>query len=522
MKLHNAILDISNEQPVCEQICASSVLDPRSFHVFKQNNEHFLYDVTTGVLAELNEFSYRLLSLCGEHGWKEIQEIFAKEGLDWKPADGPRVIDDLKCQGFFEYEPIDLDHQKAALNILWNHKPRRLQLLLSQMCNLECVYCYEAQNGSNDKKRLMSFEMARQAVDYLVHRSSRRRDLQITFFGGEPLLNIKVMKKVVDYCKDVEQNTDKKFTFELITNSTLLTKDVVHYLIKNKFLLMISLDGYKEMNNFNRPAVNGEDLYEGMLENARYAVYAYKRAKTGLPVKVRANLTHEYHDLIKTIRYMEKQRFTTIGISTVDDLPWSDGNLHACTDQDREEIAVQREKLYEEGMEDIRNKKRPTPYVWRMIRIGLTEIEKGRKTRGLRCGVGRNTNIVDCDGNIYPCHRYGGMENYILGNVTNMDLDEEKTKAYYKTVNQASIVNCENCWARLICGGPCPWEVSNPNGVIHKPEDRNCDRVRTGIEKSLLFRKRIIEEAPELMPKTEDWSFCGCGPPTEDEKPGKR
>lgn len=494
-------------EPWQRQAVGDAAVDPRSAHLFQTDGNYFLYSVETGALIELNASSYELIELCQRMGWAEVDAHMSDRVSGWKPGDAEELLKPFTTRGLFTYTPFDPEGQMSLLERLWQHKPRRLQLLLAQHCNLKCLYCYEEFNGSNARHRLMSMELAKQSVDYLVKRSGGRRDLQITFFGGEPLLNKKVLIGVVEYCREIEAATDKTFTFELITNGSLLTEEVVAFLVENRFLLMISMDGYKEMHDHNRPSVSGKDMYETILANAKRANAAYREAGLGLPVKIRANLTHEYHDMTKVVRYLEAEGFTTIGVATVDNLPWADVNLHACTEEDLDEVAEQRSKLLDAGMDAMIHGRKPSPFEARLVREVMKQIQASTYTRGLRCGVGRNTNIVDTDGNIYPCHRYGDMREYIIGNVADMALDEAKTKAYYESVNAASSTKCQDCWARKLCGGPCAWEVSHPSGHIIEPREDHCERIRSGFESVLRRRKKLVEEAPHLIP--EDQSACG-------------
>jgi uncharacterized protein len=358
----------------------------------------------------------------------------------------------------------------------------------------------------------MSLQMARDAVDYLVAQSGPRRQLHITFFGGEPLLNIAVIKQTVEYCESIQTPAKKQFVFELITNGTLLSPDVTRYLIAHNFMLMISIDGGREMNNHNRPSVTGRDYFDTIITNARFAHRAYKRARLGLPVKIRANLTHEHHDLIATARYLESQGFTTIGIATIDDLPWSDGTAHACTQQDLDAVAAQRRQLIEEAYADVRVGRRPGAYARRLLREQLNKIASAHFARGLRCGVGRNTNIIDVDGNIYPCHRYGNVQAFVLGNIRNGGLDKQRTMSYYRAVNDASATKCGDCWARYLCGGPCAWLVSEPTGIIQEPRQEECNRICESLECSLLFHRRVRTEAPQLS-GGEECGSCACKTP---------
>ena len=270
---------------------------------------------------------------------------------------------------------------------------------------------------------------------------------------------------------------------------------------------MISIDGCREMHSHNRPSVSGEDMYGRILRNAKRADQAYRRAGIGLPVKIRANLTHEYHDLEAVVRFLEGEGFTTIGVAAIDDLPWSEYNLHACNEQDLDAIREQRKSLLEKGLRALIAGERASPYEARLVRDMMKEIKVTTVTRGLRCGVGRNTNIVDTEGNIYPCHRYGDMGEYIIGNVAAMELNEGRMRAYYEAVNAASSTKCGDCWARNVCGGPCAWEVSHPSGFIMEPREEHCRRIRDGFEYTLMQRRRLTKDAPHLIP--EDQSGCG-------------
>lgn len=486
----------------------STFLNANTFHTFERDGAAFLYDLVSGQFFAITPETTKLLSLASSLGGTSFRDAVQNQGWDFDTASD--AIETLKRKGCFTLLPLDRGQQNAGIQSLERHLPRRIQLLFAQMCNLKCLYCYEEANGSNARMRLMTFEIAKEAVDYLVHQSGPRRDLQVTFFGGEPLLNFENMRRVVAYCRSLEITTGKRFTFETITNGTLLTPARTQWLCDNRFLLMVSLDGYREMNNFNRPSVNGTDYYETILRNALFAQKCYSAASHSLPVKVRANLTHEHHDMVRVVRFLEEQGFRTIGVAAIHDLPWSTGSAHACDEDDLDEISRDRKTLLQSGLDKVHRKALPSPYEARLLREAVEEVSKRAFTRGLTCGVGRNTNIVDCDGQIYPCHRYGDMEPYVVGNVKNKRLDPERIRSYYRSVNLSASVKCQTCWARHLCGGPCAWESSHPSGAIREPDERTCQRIRSSIEESLLVREQIKQKAPHLLPRSA-CGDCQCG-----------
>lgn len=508
------VLELPRER--AEPLPRAALVDPRTFHTFHREDAWYMYDVTTGQLLTITEHLATLLEAAAKLGPAGFQHFVASEHPDWLLSDCLAAIDALRNRGLLRHVPLDTAAQKAGIDTLWAHHPRRLQLLLAQMCNLKCRYCYEEANGSNARKRLMSFDVARAAVDYLVQKSAGRKDLQITFFGGEPLLNRPVLEKVVEYCEAISKTTDKRFTFELITNGTLLTRAVTDYLVQHRFLLMISLDGYREMNAYNRPSVSGHDYFDEILVNAKYAHAAYAKSGLGNPVKVRANLTHSYHDLISTVRFLESQGFTTIGIGTIENLPWSFG-LDACTEADHDEVAAQTQSLIDLAVHKVQQQLPLSPYEAKLLRQSMEAINRSGAVRGLQCGVGRNTNIVDTDGKIYPCHRYGNMSSYVLGDIYS-GLSRESVMSYYARVNTASSGKCQSCWARYLCSGPCAWEVSSPSGAVSEPREESCARIRAGLEAAFVRRERISRVAPAMAQAASGCSSCTCSKTQSSEE----
>lgn len=488
-----------------------TVIDPSSYRAFHARGRDYFFDLATGTLAEINSFTRDLLDWCGQGDWESVEQRVRTTYGSWDATGAAGVVAELRAAGYLQHTGFNVPQQREFIDALWAHNPRRLQLLVAQMCNLKCLYCYEEHNGSNARRRLMTFEVAAASVDYLVRASGRRSDLQITFFGGEPLLNFKVVRKVVEYCRSIEQQHSKTFSFELITNATLLDPEVVEFIISQRFSLMISMDGYEEMHNHNRPSVSGKNLYPTILRNAKHAVSRYREELPSYPVKIRANLSHEHHDLIRTVRTLENEGFRTIGVSTVDSLPWAEGNLHACDESDLDSIEAQQQELVDIAINKMKTGKALSPYESKLMRGMLDDASSAGSTRGLKCGVGRNTNIVDCDGNIYPCHRYGDLKTYILGDIYS-GLDKKRTMSYYRLVNKASVLGCETCWARNACAGPCAWLVSNPNGDVELPTADHCERIRRGLATALAVRHELKQIRPDLINGLEHCGkTCGCG-----------
>jgi len=469
-------------------------IDPRSFHVFVEEGKPLLFDRATAALLEISAPLFVFLQSM-ESGAGFDRSLSACE-MEYPEIDSQLVSEMMEAlieRGFFRYQPVDMQEQRRMIDTLWEHKPRRIQLLMAQSCNLGCRYCYAWRNGSNQKNVLMSWPVAKRAVDFLIERSGRRPSLQVTFFGGEPLLNYETIQKVVEYCESVGPTLGKTFTYELITNGTLLTADVTHFLAKHRFLLMVSIDGWQEMHEYNRPFLRAGDDYETIVANALYAVKVFRENRLA-EIKVRANLTSKYHDSEAVRRHLYSLGFTKIGISPIEPLPHSEPSPSSMTDDQVDALMAAE---YEADLNSIarlaRSESLDTVEEFRLRR--WSEPVKPHNLKGLSCGVNRNTAVVDTKGNIYPCHRYEGMENYIVGNVFT-GMDYEKTVGYYLKVNGNATARCHSCWIRDYCAGGCAWLLSAKDGNLVDPTVRECDRRRKTMEHGLHLRARLRAVAP--------------------------
>jgi uncharacterized protein len=470
-----------------------------SFHVFEFRGEFILFDRVAGLVCEINEFAFDLFYLI-EQG-KSQEEIIQSLEIKYGECDADACIDvvtTMKERGFFKpiasWSPIE----SISFESYWRHHPRRIQLMMAQSCNLKCGYCYAWRNDANAPGTYMNWETAKQGVDFFVRRSGNRRELQVTFFGGEPLLNFPIIKKVVDYCKEIEQDGKHVFCFELITNGTLLTHEVTDYIADNQFLLFISLDGWQEMHNYNRPSLDGRDLHDTILQNALYANNVYENRKLS-KIKIRANLTNRFSDLRKVAAYLESFGFTYIGIGAIEPLPHDDSCGMSFSEEQMDEMSDTMTEMMIEAMDSLKNNRPIGAYIQRAI--NKTAISEGlRSLPGVICGVCRNTAIVDNQGDVFPCHRYAGMEAFRVGNVFS-GMEKDKVIGYYKKIASRAIVDCQDCWIRDFCAGGCPWSISDKSGKIHSLPAKTCNRLRKGVERGLWLRKELYTIRPNMFDK---------------------
>jgi uncharacterized protein len=483
-------------------------IDPRSFHVFSTEGLKFLFDRATGSLSELTDFVWSLFASI-EQGVPVYQAVAAHAAqAQTTEAEIWSVLEKLRARGFFRFSQVNLADQEFMIRKLWFHKPRRLQLLMAQGCNLGCRYCYAWRNGSNQLSTLMPWSTAKQAIDYLVKRSAHRKDIQITFFGGEPLLNWDVLVQCVEYAKAVGLETGKSFTFEVITNGTLLTKERAHFLADNQFMLMVSIDGWKEMHDYNRPTLGGPSTYDTIVENALYVNNLYK-SRGMRPIKVRANMTNRFHDFYKVGNHLKSLGFDRVAVAPIEPLSHGDQSPSSLTEAQMDGLC---ETSYRTALDiiDRLSAGEPLTDFERQTISGFAEDRTPNALKGIICGIGRNTQCVDNKGNIYPCHRYEGMESFIIGNVFTGH-DEEKTMRYYRMVNGNATNRCHSCWIRDYCSGGCAWLLSTKGGAIVDPTLSECDRRRRSFEYGLHVRSRLREAAPKLFENAavniDQWDF---------------
>lgn len=474
-------------------------LDPRSFHVFNRFEHDYLFDRSTATLSQLPQ-QLAIFLRAIESGKTYVEAAEEADIVESQLQDVYAYLHKLQDAGFFQFIPIDKALQDDFLEGLLRHKQRRIQLLMAQGCNLGCRYCYAWRNGSNQKNTLMTEWVAKRAVDYLIERSAHRKDLQICFFGGEPLLNYETIVSTVAYANTRGSETGKTFAYELTTNGTLLTDEIIAFCVQHRIAVMVSIDGYEEMHAYNRPPIHGQSSYWDIVSNAQKLNAAYKRAGIR-PIKVRANLTKKHSDTRRTRAALSELGFERIDIARIEPLPHNTQSPAAMTE---DQVAEETDKEFTAAVNALRKLERGESITDMddYYMSGLTGKLEGSAIKGLSCGVARNTQCVDTSGNIYPCHRYEGMQEYIIGNVLR-GFDREAARAYYRKVNRNATDRCHSCWLRDYCAGGCAWLLSAADGTIHNPTPRECDRRRKSAENGLWLRQELGRIAPERFTMQE-------------------
>jgi len=344
-----------------------------------------------------------------------------------------------------------------------------IAIFLAQTCNLACTYCY-GQSGSYGGSGLMSTETGRKAVDWLMANSGGVKQVHIGFFGGEPLLNLPVLKETVDYAKEQAARHGKEVRFGITTNATLLNEETVAYLKQEKIEPLVSCDGPAEIHDRQRPFRNGQGSHAAVTAGAG-------RLRTAFPkVTARATLCGDT-DPFAVRRGMEEAGFAHCRLTLAS--PVLLDGARADDDPAAHEAAAARMLEYrrQEAREvftaiagrSLDPEHRPEVFA---LLSGLASDEK----RHSGCGIGRGMRGVSVDGGLYPCHRFVGLEEFRMGNLD--DYRSEGLNEYHRAVVE-NLPECRDCWARYFCGGGCFYENRGRTGDMRRPDPLFCREVRT-------------------------------------------
>lgn len=467
-----------------DKSCNTAATPP--YHLYKYANEHFIYDTFNCVFFHIDKPTSDLLQLALEMPYEDAKNIFV-ESYDYSEEKKQSVIKEVSVmasEGLFvspDYRITDekFEHQ---LNQRYNSPWSKLELSLSEVCNLACKYCYCSTCRDIKTQGLMSERVARAAINWLFANSGNSSQVSITLFGGEPLLNKPVLKFAVDYSQRLAKLHGKSVYYSMTTNGTLIDDEIIDYIKRYNFGLMVSLDGPKELHDNQCPTQNGEGSWDA-------AVYGIKRLMARRrSVTVRSTLIHPLPRMLELIKFYENFGFTRIVMGKATN-PVNPSGVD-CTEEDIDEYFRQeREELIPWILSKLKKGETPKYFPYSNF---IKYQEDGKATRNVspfKCGACRGTMTVGADGTLYPCHRFVGMKEWQLGNIADGP-DYEKCKNFWRRYKHAVSGKCDTCWAWTQCKGPCPWEMANSDGSFKSPKDCKYMERFLGAASYVLFNKQ--------------------------------
>ena len=366
-------------------------------------------------------------------------------------------------------------------NLAWDFKNRAtvikaLCLHIAHDCNLACKYCFAGKGEYCGDKALMSFEVGKRALDFLIENSGTRRNLEVDFFGGEPLMNFDVVKQLVAYAREQEKIHNKNFRFTLTTNGVLLTDEVMEFANKEMYNVVLSLDGRKETNDRLRVSRNGKGSYDMIVP--RFQKMAELRHQEGY--YVRGTYTHYNTDFAKDILHIADLGFKQVAMEPVVADPKED---YALKEEDLPVLLNQYDIL---AKEMLRRSRRGDGFTFFHYMIDLTGGPCIYK-RISGCGVGTEYMAVTPWGDLYPCHQFVGNEKFKLGDVFN-GIQNQELRDEFKLCNVYARKECHDCFAKMFCSGGCTANAYHSTGSLTGTYKLGCDLHRKRIECAIMLK----------------------------------
>ncbi len=454
-------------------------------HQYKMGGYNIVLDPNSGSVHSVDEVAYDIIGMYESHTPEEITKEIVdrygeKEGVTSEDvAEVLNDIETLKKEGklFSEdtYQNLAIDFKNRPTVI------KAMCLHIAHDCNLACKYCFAGEGEYCGDRSLMSFEVGKQAFDFLIANSGTRKNLEVDFFGGEPLMNFEVVKQLVAYAREQEKIHNKNFRFTLTTNGVLLDEEVMDFANKEMYNVVLSLDGRKETNDRMRVSRNGKGSYDLIVPKFKEMV----KRRGDKEYYIRGTYTHYNIDFTKDILHMADLGFTKLAMEPVVASPDAP---YALKEEDLPVLFDQYEKLAAEMVRREKNGKGFTFFHYMIDLEGGPCIAK----RIAGCGVGTEYVAVTPWGDLYPCHQFVGDENYLLGNVFD-GITNEEVRSRFKMCNIYTRPQCNDCFARLYCSGGCSANAYHATGSIEGIYELGCELHRKRVECAIMMKVALSE-----------------------------
>lgn len=448
-------------------------------HQYKLNGYNIVLDTCSGSVHAVDEIAYDIIGLYKEKSPEEIAEIITEKYADENitPDDVFECIEDVKAleekgklytPDTYEDMAFDFKNRNTVIKALCLH--------VAHTCNLNCEYCFASQGKYHGERALMSLETGKRALDFLIENSGTRRNLEVDFFGGEPLMNLEVVKELVAYAREIEKIHNKNFRFTLTTNGILIDDDVIDFCNKEMSNVVLSLDGRKEVHDRLRKDYQGRGSYDIIVPKFQEFV----RRRGNKSYYIRGTFTHANTDFTNDIFHMADLGFKELSMEPVVCAP---DDKSALTKEDLPLLFEQYEIL---AKEMLKRQKEGNGFTFYHYMLDLTHGPCIYK-RISGCGSGTEYMAVTPSGELYPCHQFVGDKKYLLGNiydgVTNKEIQNE-----FKLCNAYSRKECADCWAKLYCSGGCAANSYHASGKITGIYEYGCELFKKRIECAVMMK----------------------------------
>ena len=453
-------------------------------HIFSYDDREILYQVNTGIFFEIDGLVKDILVVARESFAKE--DIIAALSFRYNFNDILHVIEELETHDILSFGPQTPPDDIPEMSRRVSSAPVDITLHISHGCNIKCTYCFALGGSYGEKPSLMTFATAKQSIDWLLQKSAEAGKCNVTFFGGEPLLNLDLLKKTVPYAKKEAQLKNIEITFGITTNGTLLSGEALTFLMQENIGIVVSLDGDAQTHNRIRTFHDGSNTYDAIAKNTKQAV-AIRPEK----IKVRATMTSQNLDMNAVANHLSQFGTAAVEVAMTIEHPKSP-------------TAIKKEHL---------------PELKKHLKI-LSEIELGAMMKGKQhthayfsgkiqqlldphkkeygCGGGKTFLGVSADGGIYFCSAFASIPEFKMGDVFN-GIDPQKKEQFDYNLHIDNRKSCQTCWAKYLCGGGCAYDAQMVNGTTQEPNPVACEQIRYTYEIAMGMALHLQEENPAVF-----------------------
>ena len=459
-------------------------------HQYQLNGYNIVLDVCSGAVHLVDELAYDMIALFERHSYPEILAAMLEKYRD-EPAVSEAEI--TRCyeeigtlrDGGQLFTPDTYADSTGTFKSRGGDVIKALCLHVAHTCNLNCAYCFASQGKYHGERAVMSPEVGKRALDFLIENSGSRHNLEVDFFGGEPLMNFDTVKELVAYARMREQETGKHFRFTLTTNGVLIDDGVIDFANREMSNVVLSLDGRREIHDRFRVDYAGKGSWDRIVPKFQRLV----EARGGKNYYMRGTFTHWNPDFVQDIRQMLDLGFTELSMEPVVCAP---DDPSALTDEDVEIVKRQYEELAALMLERRAEGRPFTFYHYMLDLAGGPCIYK----RISGCGSGTEYMAVTPWGDLYPCHQFVGEERFRLGDIWH-GIDNPEVRAEFAACNVYAKPECRECWARLYCSGGCAANAYHATGSITGVYETGCELFRKRMECAIMLAAAQAEAAGE-------------------------
>ena len=443
-------------------------------HKFKQGGDYILLDINSGAVHVVDEMIFDIMDIFDGSNDSEVISNLKNKYSNDELEEAISELHELINEGYLFAPDINIPPTFAEVGIV-----KSLCLMVAQDCNLRCKYCFGEGGSYGGKRAVMSEEVGKRAVDFIIENSRNRRHCEIDFFGGEPLINFKTVKAVTEYVRKRELETNKIFKLTLTTNGMLLNDEAIQWLNDNNISLVLSLDGRKEIHDAMRPDSTGHGSYDKVLKNFRKLV----ESRNGENYYLRGTYTKNNLDFTEDVLDLKDKGFDILSVEPVvlkdSPLGFTEADLPRINEE-YDRLTAAYLKRYQEGK----------GFFFFHFNMDLSNGPCVAK-RLSGCGAGHEYFAVDVNGDLYPCHQFVGRDKYKLGNVFTGVKDEQNWSDYFRQSHVLNKPKCRDCWARFYCSGGCHANADLFHDDIRKPYEVGCEIQKKRLECAIYVQAKL-------------------------------